>query len=79
MKYFEFSNEFEYYALIGAYSVVEAKKFYSEYICEIENDNDPEEVSEDYMLERVSEVVGYVSYDEIIDNSYGILLINGSL
>lgn len=70
MKYFEFTNEFEYYALIGAYTIDEAKKFYVEYVCEIENNINPVEVSE---------VVGYVSYDEIIDNSYGILLIDGSL
>lgn len=79
MKYFEFTNEFEYYALIGAYTIDEAKKFYVEYVCEIENNINPVEVSEEYMLERISEVVGYVSYDEIIDNSYGILLIDGSL
>lgn len=79
MKYYEFNNEFEYYALIGAYTVTEAKKFYIENICDIENDNDPVEVSEDYMIDKVSKVVGHVSYDEIIDNSYGILLSDGSL
>lgn len=79
MKYYEFNNEFEYYALIGAYTVTEAKKFYTKNICEIENDNDPVEVSEDYMIDRVNDVVGHVPDDEIIDNSYGIILIDGNL
>lgn len=80
MKYYEFNiKDFEYYALIGDYSMECAMKLYSENICDIKNNITPDEVSEEYMLERLNEVVGYIPDNDLVNNSYGLLLIDNRL
>jgi hypothetical protein len=44
MKFYEFEKDFDYYALIGAENIDDAKELYNECICESE-EGDPEELT----------------------------------
>lgn len=52
MKFYEFENDFDYYALIAADEVGEAKEFYNECICEFE-EGKPEEITLEQAKEKL--------------------------
>lgn len=79
MKYFEF-NDFEYYALIAAYTVEEAVKFYKEIICEIDGDLIPDEIDYIDVYDKLEPLIGHVPEEELMDfNSPDLILIDTSL
>ncbi|MDP4147530.1 MAG: hypothetical protein Q8936_24195 [Bacillota bacterium] len=53
MKYYEFGNNFEMYALIGANTMNEAMDAYTEHIYEDMDGELPIEVTEEYALDKL--------------------------
>lgn len=52
MKFYEFEKDFDYYALIGAKLIEEAKKFYNEFICEFK-EGEPQEINLEQTKEKL--------------------------
>jgi len=84
MKFYEF-NDFEYYALIGASTIEDAMKEYTDIICDIENENiKPIEISKKVALTKCQAGFGlktaeYMFNDLIERYKTHIFLIDGGL
>lgn len=80
MNYYEFDNEFEYYALIAADSLENAVEEYKKNVAELQEECLPKEVSREYALEKYTNAcyrVGDIPNFEVDENC--VLLIDESL
>ncbi|MDV3426681.1 MAG: hypothetical protein LIR50_05760 [Bacillota bacterium] len=88
MKFYEFNN-FEYYALVGANTVSEAKNCYNELVCELdEYCGEPEEITRGQAKKKLEEscednaekieMTKEFKHNENVEGSF-IVLIDGCL
>lgn len=69
MKFYEFDKDYDYYALIGAESIEQAKEYYNEAVSDIEDYENvgamPEEISEEKARGLYEKTIGQEIKDKL--------------